>query len=206
MSDDVMVLIRGLYTYTSGSYKRLADFQNYQIDHNGGIHKILQMSGTIWLELYYCIERILNYRESLIAYFEKKYENFIHSLGKKEATGNTNVEKLIKILKDVNIWPFLYFNKHLLNHFNPFNGYCQSNFTKIHLIIQRADSFIIKIAKYFIKDELLSKIFEIDVIKDAKDIFVETDCENFLKNNCNIFSEEKVEELGGVLCQRNNRN
>ena len=121
MSDDIMILIRGLYTYTSGSSKRLADFQNYQIDHNGGIHKILQMSGTRWLELYYCIDRILNYRESVIAYFKKEYDNFIRSLGKKEATGNTNVEKLIKILEDVNIWPFLYFKKHLLNHFNEFN-------------------------------------------------------------------------------------
>ena len=68
MSDDVMVLIRGLYTYTSGSSKRLADFQNYQIDHNGGI-----------------------------------------------STGNTNIEKLIVILEDVDIWPFLYFEKHMLN-------------------------------------------------------------------------------------------
>ena len=136
----------------------------------------------------------------MIAYFKKEYDNFILSLGKKEATGNTNVEKLIKILEDVNIWPFLYFKKHLLNQFNEFNGYFQSNFTKVHLIIQRADSFITKIAKYFIKDELLPQIFEIDVHnvnnhKDAKDIFLGTDCENFLKNNRNIFSEEKVKEF-----------
>lgn len=141
--------ITGVYSYVTGSAKRcdqLKEMQDYfHVQH----YKILKLSGTRWLAVHQCVERLLINWDVLTSFFEiAAYEDGLHS-----------ASVLLGNLKNPNIKCYFLFLKYSLNYMNQFNALFQGRQILIHSLHRESVRLTMKICQNFIKPALLKEDF-----------------------------------------------
>lgn len=77
LQNSIEELVRNVYNYMKQSFKRLSEFNEFQVFINSKPHKLLQPSQTRWLSLNSCVKRVLEQYDALKLYFlgEKLIDN-----------------------------------------------------------------------------------------------------------------------------------
>ena len=163
-------------TYINSSPKRSAIFVEFCECFQEAVRKILKLSDTRWLARHACIDRVLEYWDTI--------KHFLRELAISEKSDSA--EYLLCIMEKLDVKAYLLFLKHILNFFNTFNAFFQALETRIHLLQPKSFQFLITICKHFIKPELLKNIsinfefLKIEHQKSLNDIYLGTECEKYL--------------------------
>lgn len=177
-------LIRQIGTYVSGSPKRCAQLEEFQVLMSEEKRKILRTSSTRWLSHQKCIERILENWQILIEYF-----TFVSEQDKLKTA-----EHILNELKNDHNKAYLLFLKYVLNYFNNLNALFQSKKTLVHVLHSESKKIFLKLGQNFIKKEYLKtdcNLKSSDIFLSIEDVYVGNECEDFL----NGFSESTIYEI-----------
>ncbi|KAF0773374.1 protein FAM200B-like [Aphis craccivora] len=158
-------LIRSVSTYISGSVKRTAIIEEIQDFFGEQRKNILKLADRRWLAMHQCVVKILDCWNSLTHYF------------------------LVAVSEDhlKSVKAYFYF-KYSLNFFNSFNAMFQTQNIMNHKMYTNSVNLLKTFAQNFIKPEFLM----IDLLEQLSfsepknflpesEIFVGTECEDFLK-------------------------
>lgn len=195
-------LIRGIYTYISGSSKRCAQLVEIQSYFNMQHYKVLKLSGTRWLSVHQCVVRTLINWDALthfftIAVFE---DNLISS------------SKILDLLKDPKIKAYMLFLKYSLDYMNSFNALFQSGKIQIHLLSKNSNRLLQQFLQNFIKPETLESANNITAsfihphnYLPLEEIYVGRECKEFLIANLSLADQNsfmvKILEFYSILAK-----
>lgn len=100
-----------------------------------------------------------------------------------------SAEYLLSMMENLELKPYFLFLKYILHFFNVFNAFFQSGETRIHLLQLKSVNFLFQICQNFVKKEHLHNIItnininfshSEEILKNANEIFVGSDCEEHL--------------------------
>ncbi|XP_063912692.1 uncharacterized protein LOC135129472 [Zophobas morio] len=133
-------LLRGIYTYVSGSSKRSAQLQEMQEYFQERKHKILKLSATRWLSHFECVVRILENWNVLEHYFAiAVLEDKLKS-----------AELILSELKNIYTKGYLFFLIYVLNLFNSFNALFQGRKPLIHVLYSECTNLMKQLCKNYL--------------------------------------------------------
>lgn len=138
-------MIRGIFTYISGSSKRCAQLAEMQSYFNMQHYKVLKLSGTRWLSVHQCVVRTLVNWDALKHFFTMAvFEDNLASS-----------RRILELLSDSKIKAYLFFLKYSLDFMNSFNALFQSSKVQIHLLSKNSNSLLSQFLQNFLKPEIL---------------------------------------------------
>ena len=168
--------IRKIAFYINSSPKRTAIFREFCESFQESNHKILKLSQTSWLCRHACVQRILEYWDTI--------EKFLTEIVMSEKTPSG--QDLLCLMKNVNVKAYLLFLKYILEFFNSFNKFFQKGEeTRIQFLYSQSIIFLTKICDNFLKSEVLKHLPNVtfsqhDNQKCLKEIFLGLECEEYL--------------------------
>lgn len=145
-------LICEIYTYMKYSYKRQANYKEFQCFIEVKPHKLLQPSQTRWLALLACVKRVIEQFNSLKLYFQG--EHFI----------DNHAKNIYKKLCDPTYILYLKFLEFVLPIFTNLNLEFQSQKPKIHNIYTKMSAAYKTLLDCYIKPDYL-KVTDISQIQ-----------------------------------------
>lgn len=183
LPDSCEYVLHAVATYFSGSAKRSAILCDFQAFFGVESRKILKLSGTRWLVLQKCVDRLLDNWEVLKHYFN--LENL------ESKSKNNSAILIFNILNDKVIKAYMLFLKYSLIFFNTFNALFQSRKILIHKIAENSEQLIKQMGQNFLLPNALENISN-DLLNSknflpVSSIYVGPECESYLKNECPEF-------------------
>lgn len=171
--------LKKIVTYIHSSPKRSAIFQEFCKCFQEKNRKMFKLSETHWLSHHMCVEKILDSWNTIEQFLQKMVVN-----GKKIKSA----QYLLFMMSNIEMKAYFLFLKYILHFFSAFNTFFQSAETKIHLLHMKSVSFLSEICQNFVKEEYLKNIASTinfaqkDIQKDNNEIYVGSECEEYLKN------------------------
>ena len=107
---------------------------------------------------------------------------------------------MTQLFQNLDTWAFFYFLKFLLNEFNKFNAYFQSNLFRAHKILPHCDIILKTFVQNFIRQDLHAQFFQIDYF-DLNNyapidlINLGEECQNFFDRYPAHFNIPKIRRL-----------
>ena len=120
--------------------------------------KILKLCDTRWFFHYFCVERLLEYWDTI------RY--FLYEIDVNEKAGSA--KDLLSIMDNVETKAYFLFLEYVLNLFNQFITYFQASQTRIHVLHSKCLQFLYNICRNFLKAEHL-KSFSINITFSLKE-------------------------------------
>lgn len=157
------------------SHTRSATFRDFCECFREKNHAILKLSETRWLSHHACVEKLLEFWDSI--------KHILEEIIMVEKTKNG--ENLLYVMQNVDIKAYLLFLKYILRFFNEFNTFFNVVETRIHLLQPKSLDFLTEICKKFLKPEILKDLpnvtfRKVENYKALDDITLGKECEEYL--------------------------
>ncbi|KYM93673.1 hypothetical protein ALC62_15723 [Cyphomyrmex costatus] len=145
-------LLRKVASFISNSPKRVCIFSQFQksFSFDGTCRKILKLSETRWLSRHACVARLNENWDVLLKYLQKE------QFSEKSKSGAA----LLSMMQNPEIHAYLLFLEYILDAFNKFNAFFQTEEIKVHLLQSAAENLLKTVLKNVIKAPLLNFVSE----------------------------------------------
>ncbi|KAG5340317.1 SCND3 protein, partial [Acromyrmex heyeri] len=150
--------IKKIARYINSSPKRSAVFTEFCECFQEKSLKILKLCDTRWLSRYFCVERLLEYWDTI------RY--FLYEIVISEKAGPA--KDLLFIMDNVETKAYFLFLQYILDLFNKFNGHFQSLETRIHELQPKSLTLLYKICQNFLKNEHI-QCFSVHILFSLKE-------------------------------------